>query len=172
MHTARLTSPSQLKPETQVQHHPPRMQAATKTCCRALMAALPLILAVGCASPPASQAPPVPTVAAAKTLKREGPTAVAPVRFEAMQISVLHWGLERGLPQNGGYIVASDAITGRELWLLKVYEVRYDPKRERDVQDTFIVEMKADASGSLLLIRDELGRVHTVDPRARTVRIR
>jgi hypothetical protein len=137
----------------------PRMRAAPTLCCAALL----LALAGGCtsASPPAA-----PT---SKSLKREGPVEVAPVRIGTMEISVVHWGTSRGLAQNGGYIAANDIASGRELWLLKVYDVPYDPKRERDVQDTFIVEMKLDASGSAVLIRDELDRVFVVDPRTRSV---
>jgi len=140
----------------------PRMQSALTACCAALV----LALAGGCAS-----APP-PAVLSAKSLKREGPAPVAPVRVGTMEISVVHWGTSRGLAQNGGYIAANEIASGRELWLLKVYDVPYDPKRERDVQDTFIVDMKLDSSGSVVLIRDELDRVYVVDPRTRSVRTR
>ncbi len=77
------------------------MQAALVTCC----AALALALAGGCATatPPAA----VPS----KSLKREGPAAVAPVRVGTMEISVVHWGTSRGLAPSGGYIVALLAVS-------------------------------------------------------------
>ena len=109
-----------------------------------------------------------PEAILSKSQKREGPASVAPVRVGALEISALHWGFGRGLAQNGGYIVATDAASGREVWLLKVYDVVYNPLRERDVQDTFITHIQLEASGSLR-VRDELGREYIVDPRSRTV---
>lgn len=135
-------------------------------CCATLALTLALAVGVACASGTAPVAP-----LSGKSEKREGPALVPPVRIGAVEFSVVHWGLERGLAQNGGYIAARDAASGRELWILKVYDVRYDPARERDVQDTFIVEMKPDASGRALTILDELDREYLVDPGARTVRI-
>ena len=142
----------------------PTMHATLTTCC----AALAVALAGGCASQP-SPSPPEPMQ---KSFKREGPAEVAPVRLGSVMFSVVHWGLSRGLAQNGGYIAATDIASGRELWLLKVYDVPYDARRERDVQDTFIIELKLDSTGSMLLIKDELERVFVVDPRTRTVRSR
>jgi hypothetical protein len=89
-----------------------------------------------------------------------------------LTISAIHWGRSRGLGQNGGYIAAAETSTGRELWVLKVYDTPYDPRREQDVQDVFIVEMKATDSGSLLEIHDEEGRVFLVDPTTRSVQPR
>lgn len=139
---------------------PPRALFGSATLAMALALGV-----VACTSPAPSAAQ-----AEGKSLKREGPAAVAPVRIGGTEFSVVHWGFERGLAQNGGYIAARDTASGRELWLLKVYEVPYDPKRERDVQDTFIVSLKPDASGSALVIRDELEREYLVDPQTRTVR--
>lgn len=125
----------------------------------------------GCAGPTESRPGSRPESPPSKSQKREGPAAVAPVRAGTLEISALHWGFSRGLAQNGGYIAAADAASGRELWLLKVYEVVYDPLRERDVQDTFITHIQLEASG-LVRVRDELGREYIVDPRSRTVRPR
>lgn len=125
--------------------------------------ALALALAFGAAcstSLPAS---------AQKSAKREGPAAVAPARIGGVEYRAVHWGRERGLPQDGGYLAAVDAASGRELWLLRVYETAYDAQRERDVQDTFIVEVKVDGTGRRLAVRDELGRVWIVDPATRQV---
>jgi hypothetical protein len=141
----------------------------------ALVLALCFALLSGCTVSPPMAPQPVALAAsapAAKNLKREGPAALAPVRVGSMELSAVHWGLSRGLAQNGGYIAAHDIASGRELWLLKVYGVAYDPQRERDVQDTFIVEMKLDATGALVLIRDELERSYVVDPRTRSVQKR
>lgn len=92
-----------------------------------------------------------------------GPVTRDGVRYEA-----LPWGKARGLGQNGGYIAAYDVASGRELWLLKVYEVSYDGEREDDKQDIFIEELRLQGKGTLV-VTDERGRVHRVDLARRTV---
>ncbi len=84
------------------------------------------------------------------------PVAMGGIRYE----SVL-WGKARGLGQNGGYLAAVDEATGRELWLLKVYDVVYD-EREHDKSDNFITEIARESTG-ILRVRDERGRSFRVD---------
>lgn len=93
------------------------------------------------------------------------PAAVtsAGVRYEA-----LPWGKARGLGQNGGYIAAYDAASGRELWLLKVYDVTYDGEREDDKQDVFIESLRLQGKGTLV-VTDERGGVYRVDLARRSV---
>jgi hypothetical protein len=102
--------------------------------------------------------------------KRVGPPDVPPVTVGAVRYSVLPWGKERGLGQNGGYIVASDIAGGAELWKLKVYDVTYDPKMEEDVQDVFIEKMSAGPGANELTIVDERGGEYRIDTTARRVR--
>jgi PQQ enzyme repeat len=104
-----------------------------------------------------------------KLAKREGPQDVAPVIIGNTKFVTIHWGKSRGLGQNGGYIAALDATTGAELWILKIYEIKYDPKKEEDVQDVFIESMAKTASGDKLEIRDEEGRTYVVDATSRVV---
>ncbi|NJD04980.1 MAG: hypothetical protein FIA97_00590 [Methylococcaceae bacterium] len=101
--------------------------------------------------------------------KRLGPPAVDPVVIGSVRFEVVPWGKERGLPQNGGYIAAYDDASGTELWILKVYEVTYDPKLEQDVQDVFIVSLSKSFFGDKLLITDERGKRYSVDPASRSV---
>jgi hypothetical protein len=101
--------------------------------------------------------------------KRVGPPKVDPVVIDNLRIEVLHWGMERGLGQNGGYIAAFDRSTDAELWILKVYDVHYDPKMESDVQDVFIKSMSKSLFGRRIKITDERGRRHHVDIESRTV---
>ena len=101
--------------------------------------------------------------------KRVGPEEVKPVVIGNLRLEALHWGKERGLGQNGGYVAAYDKATGKELWVLKVYDITYDSKMEEDVQDVFIDSLAKSASGDLLEVRDERGRHYTVNPRTRTV---
>lgn len=100
--------------------------------------------------------------------KRVAPPKVNAVTVGKLRFDAIHWGRSRGFGQNGGYIAALDADSGRELWTLKVYDVTYDSGMEQDVQDVFIEEMKAD--GDKLVITDENDRRYVVDPASRTVR--
>ncbi len=91
------------------------------------------------------------------------PVAMNGVRYEAVP-----WGKVRGLGQNGGYIGAFDEASGRELWLLKVYDVQYEGDMEQDKQDNFITEI-APAGPGLLRVVDERGRSFRVDVGKRLV---
>ena len=102
--------------------------------------------------------------------KRVGPEDVRPVVFGSTRFEAIHWGRARGLAQNGGYLSAVDDATGRELWILKVYDVVYDPDLEEDVQDVFIERMAAAAQDGELEVTDEKGRRYIVDTRSRSVR--
>jgi hypothetical protein len=104
--------------------------------------------------------------------KRKGPVEVAPVTVGGLRFEAIHWGDERGLGQNGGYIAAIDPASGKELWTLKIYDIAYDPDLESDVQDVFITSMSKTLFGQKLNIRDEQGRSYVVDPTTRTVKAR
>ena len=102
--------------------------------------------------------------------KRVGPPDVASVTIDNVEFAAIPWGKERGLGQNGGYVAALDAKSGKELWTLKVYDVSYDPKLEEDVQDVFIRSLAKSASGHELVVTDERDRRYIVDPKTRSVR--
>ena len=112
----------------------------------------------------------IPSKHQGKSAKRAGPDDVPSVTIGSTRYSVIHWARDRGLPQNGGYIAAQDVASGKELWILKVYSVKYDLAKEMDVQDIFIERMTVDDSGGLLMIQDETGRIFTVNPVSRAVR--
>jgi hypothetical protein len=102
--------------------------------------------------------------------KRAGPPSVAPVTIGEVKFAAIPWGKARGLGQNGGYVAALDPASGKELWTLRVYEVRYDPRLEGDLQDVFITSLAKSASGRELVVTDERGRTYLVDPATRSVR--
>ena len=104
--------------------------------------------------------------------KRVAPPNVTPVTVGGVRYEAIHWGRERGLKQNGGYIAAIDAASGKELWILKIYQIDYIPKLETDVQDIFIESIKAAANGQSLEIVDEKGRRFTVNLKSRKVSAR
>lgn len=101
--------------------------------------------------------------------KRLGPKDVPPVIVKDLRFEVIHWGKDRGLAQNGGYIAALDKTGGQELWTLKIYDIAYDSELESDVQDIFIKSMTKSWFGNKLKITDERGRKYSVDVQARTV---
>ena len=101
--------------------------------------------------------------------KRVGPPDVQPVTIAGVRYEALHWGRERGLDQEGGYIVAKDAASDKELWILKIYTVEYKPKLETDVQDIFIRSISPIENNRKLEIIDERDRQFTVDLGSRTV---
>lgn len=105
----------------------------------------------------------------APTAKRIAPPEVAPVVIDKLRFEVISWGKERGLDQNGGYIAAFDTDSGKELWVLKVYNILYDPSLESDVQDVFIKTMSKNFFSNKLTITDEKDRKYTVNLDTRKV---
>jgi hypothetical protein len=95
--------------------------------------------------------------------KRVGPPAVEPVTVDGVRYEAPPWGRERGLDQNGGYVVATDASSGRELWKARIYRIDYDPKLESDVQDIFIKSIVLGADGRELVVTDERDRKFVLD---------
>ena len=141
-----------------------------------LSGVMSLLVVGGCqhegVSAKATAAPdgPATTVGKTKLGKREGPAEVPPVTIGSLRFAPIHWGKSRGLGQNGGYIAAYDAATGQELWILKIYTVSYDSRKEEDVQDVFIESLTKTASGDEIQIVDEEGRVYILNPQSRVVR--
>jgi hypothetical protein len=93
--------------------------------------------------------------------KRSGPKDVPPVTVNGVKYSAPHWGKANGKSQNGGYIQASNPETGKALWDLRVYEIKYDPDLEGDVQDVFITSLKL-VDGNLEVV-NERGDTFVVD---------
>lgn len=98
---------------------------------------------------------------------RPGPKEGAPVILGATKYLVPHWGALTGRKQNGGYIEARDVKTNDRLWELRVYEIKYDPHLESDVQDIFIVSLKIE--GKKLIVVNEKRDKFTVDLDTREV---
>lgn len=95
--------------------------------------------------------------------ERLSPTNVPPVTVGGVRYSVPHFGVFIGKAQNGGYVEATDEKTGTRLWLAHVYEIKYDPDLEGDVQDVFITTLRV-ADGKLT-IENEAGDKFAIDLR-------
>ncbi len=101
--------------------------------------------------------------------KRVGPEDVPPLILGKVKYEAIHWGKERDLGQNGGYIAAIDVDSGKELWILKVYNIDYDPVMEEDVQDIFIESISEGSTGGTIDVVDERGRRFIVDVTTQSV---
>lgn len=104
-----------------------------------------------------------------KSAKRAGPDPVAPIVVGGLRFEVPHWGRNVGEQQNGGFLAACDSTTGERLWVVRVYEALYDARREKDVQDVFIVNVALGNSAEELLIEDEEGRRYRLEIPTRTI---
>lgn len=95
--------------------------------------------------------------------KRSAPDPVEPVSHDGIRYEAVTWGKARDLGQNGGYVAAVDEATGEELWLLRVYDVAYDPAMEADKQDVFVTRLRIDRNQRRLAVENERGERFLVD---------
>ena len=102
--------------------------------------------------------------------KRLAPDPVEPVSFEGRRYEAIQFGKARGLGQNGGHVAAIDEASGRELWVRRIYAIRYDRGREGDKQDVFITGLTLVPAAHALLIENERGDRYRLDLRTRKVR--
>ena len=107
--------------------------------------------------------------------KRLAPAMVEPVVAEGVKYLAPHvapgYMEAYGFPTcPTGCVEAWDEKTGKLLWRVQVYEVQYDNKRERDVQDVFVRFLKIQ-DGSLL-VENESGARFTVDLKSHVVKRR
>jgi hypothetical protein len=86
--------------------------------------------------------------------KRVAPKPVSPVVHAGVTYSAAGDG-------RGGYVVATESSTGKELWRRKVFTVHIKFWIEEDNQWVFITDLKLDANA--LLIRDEKSRCNRLD---------
>ena len=91
--------------------------------------------------------------------KRAAPSPVAPVLFKGVQYSAP--------PEAMGFVVATGISSGKELWRVRIYEVRVDPKLERDVQDVFITALTL--KDDTLIVTNERGEKYALDLKTRKV---
>ena len=107
---------------------------------------------------------------AAVRKKRLAPEPVEAVSFEGRRYEVLNFGKSRGLGQNGGHVLAIDEATGRELWVQRIYPIRYDRRLEADKQDVFITGLTLLEAAHALLIENERGARYRLNLRTRQVK--
>lgn len=111
--------------------------------------------------------PPRPPVAA----KRRAPPAVAAVMLDGIRYEQAVLARDdAGGGQRTGYLAAYKGSSDERLWRVRVYELRFDPMLEGDVQDVFFTTLAASADGRELRVENEAGGRYAVDVRTHGVR--
>jgi hypothetical protein len=93
--------------------------------------------------------------------KRSVPPAVAPLVESGVTYSAPHDDGRKGI------IRATDAVSGKQLWEVTVFEVTMDPGLEADVQWVFIIGLRMEKG--MLKAVDERRREWLIDPKTRKV---
>lgn len=86
--------------------------------------------------------------------KRARPKPVTPVVVAGVKYAAGGNGVDE-------YVVASDVSSGKLLWTASVAHNDHDPRMEEDVQDVYIIDLKA--TRGALLVRDEKSRCYSID---------
>ncbi len=84
---------------------------------------------------------------------------------------VVHEGVRYTVPNDKGtvgYVVASDAATGKQLWKKILFRTCICPLLEHDVQWVFIKQMRLD--GGRLIFVNERGKTYALDLKTRKVK--
>lgn len=129
-----------------------------------LAVALACLLPMACAS-----ATPAPVAAQAPAKKRGPPPPPPAVTAGGTRYAAVPRARDRGLDQAGGWLAAIDIASGRELWLVKLYETGTDPDMETDKQDVFIRDLRLVDGRRALVATDERDRRFRVDLATRAV---
>ena len=85
--------------------------------------------------------------------KRIAPREVEPVTYQGIKYVANHARM--------GFVEAWEVKTGKKLWEQAIYEVRIDPRLERDVQDVFITDLKI--KNKKLIIKNETQGVYELN---------
>lgn len=93
--------------------------------------------------------------------KRSAPKEVSTIVYNGVIYSAPPFIKKDDKFIRGQYVVAKAADTGKMLWDLRVYEVKYREDLESDVQDVFITELKIDKG--YLFVTNERGEKFKVD---------
>ena len=102
-------------------------------------------------------------LASAAMAKRAAPKDVPPIVTDNAVYSVPHVRMPQFSMRNPGFVEAHNPKTKKLLWRIQIYNIKYDPALEQDVQDVFIKTMSLDKKNNSLLISDERSRTYVLD---------
>ncbi|WP_345533507.1 hypothetical protein [Viridibacterium curvum] len=92
-----------------------------------------------------------------ESAKRRAPTA-RPVSHAGIRYEQMRRPMEHGFKQAGGVIAAVDEATGKQLWMVQLYEIQFDEKEERDAQEVYVASLSLDTKAGVLTAIDERKR--------------
>ena len=92
--------------------------------------------------------------------KRMAPREVEPVTYQGIKYVANHARM--------GFVEAREVKTGKKLWEQQLYQVQIDPRRERDVQDVFITDLKI--KNKNLIIKNETQGIYELDLQTRKIK--
>jgi hypothetical protein len=118
--------------------------------------------------PPASAGTQVRGQQMSERPDREIPRPKA-VLHDGVRYEVVRNARMRGFNQAGGIVAAVDAASGEELWVVQVYEVRFDRAEERDAQEVFITRLRLAADKKHLKIANERDQTFSIDLASRRI---
>ena len=100
-------------------------------------------------------------LATGASAKRVGPEAVEPVILEMIEYSAP--------PEYGAakYLEARDTVSGKLLGKYKIYEIKFAPMVEKDVQNVFIKNLTM--RDGKIIITNEANEVFIFDPTTKSV---
>jgi hypothetical protein len=93
--------------------------------------------------------------------KRVPPKPVTPVQEDGVEYSADGNGWE-------GFVVASDPISRKELWRVRLFKIRINTWVEIDVQSVYVTTLRWSAKG--LYVRDERSKCYLVNIKSRSER--
>ena len=100
--------------------------------------------------------------------KRALPKKVESVARDGIRYSAPVFSESSNHKQLSGYIQAWDTRANKKLWELKVYDIKYDPGLEKDVQEIYITSLTFDSAGNLI-VANEAGEEYKVEPATKKV---
>lgn len=103
-------------------------------------------------------------------LSRPPPPQVSPISHAGVRYEQVRNARALGGDQVTGYMAAVDEATGKQLWILKVYDNRPSPELEADVQLSYFKSMELQPGSDEIAVTNEAGRRFIVQLRERTVR--
>ena len=95
--------------------------------------------------------------------KRAAPKDLTPIVTDKAVYSAPHLRRPEFSMRNPGFVEAHHPKTKKLLWRIQIYNIKYDPALEQDVQDVFIKTMSLDKKNNSLLISDERSRTYVLD---------
>ena len=102
-------------------------------------------------------------LASAAMAKRAAPKDVPPIVTDKATYSVPHVRMPQFSMRNPGFVEAHHPETKKLLWRIQIYNIKYDPELEQDVQDVFIKTMSLDKKSNSLLVSDERSRTYVLN---------